>query len=50
MPKHPTPAERDERVVLPLDPDDALRWLLAVKPDPVQPKVKKPKAKKTPPP
>jgi len=32
MPRHPTPEERDERVVLPLDPEEALRGLLAVKP------------------
>ena len=31
--RHPTPAERDERVILPLDPEEALRGLLAVKPD-----------------
>jgi hypothetical protein len=29
---HPTPDERDERFVLPLDPEEALRGLLAVKP------------------
>ena len=33
MTRHPTPAERDERIVLPLDPEEALRGLLAVKPD-----------------
>ena len=33
MNRHPTPAERDERVILPLDPEEALRGLLAVKPD-----------------
>ena len=33
MPKHPTPAERDERVAIPLDPEDAVRGLLAVDPD-----------------
>ena len=33
MSRHPTPAERDERIVLPLDPEEALRGLLAVKPD-----------------
>ncbi len=32
-PKHPTPEERDERFTLPLDPEEALRGLLAVKPD-----------------
>lgn len=29
----PTPEERDERVALPLDPETALRALLAVDPD-----------------
>ena len=29
----PTPAERDERVALPLDPETALRALLKVDPD-----------------
>ena len=33
MPKHPTSAERDERVAIPLDPEAALKGLLAVKPD-----------------
>lgn len=33
MPKHPTPAQRDERVAIPLDPEDALRGLLALDPD-----------------
>ena len=34
MPRHiPTPEERDERIVLPLDPETALRALLAVKPE-----------------
>ena len=31
-PRHPTPAERDERVRIPLDPEEALRGLLKVKP------------------
>lgn len=31
--RHPTPKERDERVAIPLDPEEALRGLLAVKPD-----------------
>ncbi|MDP9397531.1 MAG: hypothetical protein M3P96_06760 [Actinomycetota bacterium] len=31
--RHPTPEERDERVVLPLDPEAALRALLRVDPD-----------------
>ena len=31
--RQPTPDERDERVVLPLDPETALRALLTVKPD-----------------
>lgn len=31
-PRHPSPSERDERFTLPLDPEDALRGLLAVKP------------------
>ena len=31
--RHPTPAERDERVAIPLDPEEALRGLLAVQPD-----------------
>ncbi len=31
--RNPTHAERDERVVLPLDPETALRNLLAVDPD-----------------
>ncbi len=31
--QHPTPAERDERVTMPLDPEAALRALLAVRPD-----------------
>lgn len=30
---NPTPEERDERVVLPLDPEEALKALLAVDPD-----------------
>ncbi len=30
---HPTPEKRDERIALPLDPETALRALLAVKPD-----------------
>lgn len=30
---HPTPAERDERVSLPLDPETALRALLKVDPE-----------------
>jgi len=29
----PTPEDRDEKVSIPLDPEDALRALLAVKPD-----------------
>ena len=35
MPKahNPTPAERDERIKLPLDAEKALRALLAVDPD-----------------
>lgn len=33
MSRHPTPAERDERVSIPLPPEEALRGLLAVKPD-----------------
>ena len=37
MPKHPTPAERDERVAIPLDAEDALRGLLAVKDDEPEP-------------
>ncbi len=32
-PTSPTPAERDERVSLPLDPETALRALLKVDPD-----------------
>ncbi len=31
--RHPTPEERDEPVALPLDPEDALRALLAVDPE-----------------
>lgn len=31
--KHPSKDQRDERVKLPFDPDDALRALLAVKPE-----------------
>ncbi len=31
--RNPTPEERDERVALPLDPEDAIRALLAVDPD-----------------
>src|SRR5438105_3532558 len=31
---HPTPEERDERIAIPLDPEEALRGLLAVKPEP----------------
>lgn len=31
-PHNPTPAERDERIKLPLDPETALRGLLAVEP------------------
>jgi hypothetical protein len=31
--RNPTQAERDERVALPLDPEEALRALLKVKPD-----------------
>ena len=31
--RHPTPDERDERVSIPLDPETALRGLLAVGPD-----------------
>ena len=31
--QQPTPAERDERVSLPLDPETALRALLKVDPD-----------------
>ncbi len=31
--KHPTAEQRDERVVLPLDPETALRALLRVDPD-----------------
>lgn len=30
---NPTPEERDERVALPLDPEEALKALLAVDPD-----------------
>ena len=30
---NPTPEERDERVVMPLDPEEALKALLAVDPD-----------------
>lgn len=33
----PTPEERDEPVAIPLDPEDALRALLAVKPDDDEP-------------
>jgi len=33
MTRQPTPKERDERVTLPLDPEEALRALLAVDPD-----------------
>jgi len=33
--KHPT-QERDEPVSIPLDPEDALKGLLAVKPEPVE--------------
>jgi len=38
--RNPTPAERDKRVALPLDPEEALRALLAVNPadDPVDDK------------
>lgn len=31
--RNPTQAERDERITLPLDPETALRGLLAVSPD-----------------
>jgi hypothetical protein len=31
--QHPTPAERDERVTMPVDPEAALRALLQVKPE-----------------
>lgn len=31
--RQPTPEERDERLTLPLDPEEALRALLAVDPD-----------------
>lgn len=31
--RNPSQAERDERVVIPLDPEEALRALLAVSPD-----------------
>lgn len=31
--RNPTAEERDERIVLPLDPEEALRALLAVDPD-----------------
>ncbi len=31
--KHPTPQERDERVSIPLDPEDALKGLLKVDPE-----------------
>ncbi len=31
--RQPTPDERDERVAIPLEFEDALRGLLAVKPD-----------------
>lgn len=30
---HPTPEERDERVILPLPPETAISALLAVEPD-----------------
>ncbi len=36
VPAHPDP-ERDEPVVLPLDPEEALRALLQVKPDDEEP-------------
>ncbi len=32
-PRQPTPEERDQRLVLPLDPETALRALLRVDPD-----------------
>ena len=32
-PSHPKPEERDERVTLPLDPEEAIKALLAVDPD-----------------
>lgn len=38
---HPTAAERDERVTLPLPTEDAIRGLLAVKPDTEEPAPKK---------
>ncbi len=31
--QHPAPEDRDERVVLPMDPETALRALLRVNPD-----------------
>jgi len=31
--RHPTPEERDERAAIPVDPEEALRGLLAVKPE-----------------
>ena len=33
MARNPTPEERDERFTIPLDPETALRGLLAVNPD-----------------
>lgn len=46
--RHPTPEERDERVVIPLDLETALRGLLAVKPDEEPQPAKSPKTKKAP--